>query len=363
MMDGEKSLRGDEERKRRDMADRIIDLRSDTVTRPTPGMRKAIATAEVGDDVLGDDPTVLRLEERMARLLGKEAAVFVPSGTMSNTIALLSQTKPGDEAILDRKSHIFNYEVGAASTLGGLQLFPMDGPGGLLPLEELPNAVRPANIHHPPTVLVAVENTHNRAGGRVYPIDQLESIFRFTRERKLRLHMDGARLANASVKTGIPLDRYGSLADSVTFCFSKGLGAPIGSILVSDGDTIAKARVWRKRLGGGMRQVGILAAACLYALDHHVGRLAEDHEKASRLARIIDASSGYLMTYPAETNIVIFESKRHDIDMGALAESMKRENILAHPFGAHSMRLVTHLDIVEEDMVRLERVMPRILGS
>ncbi|MFA4949135.1 MAG: GntG family PLP-dependent aldolase, partial [Candidatus Krumholzibacteriia bacterium] len=206
------------------MAESIIDLRSDTVTRPSPGMREAIANAEVGDDVFGDDPTVKRLEERMASLLGKEAAVYVPSGSMSNTLALLSQTNPGDEVILDRRCHIFNYEVGAASVLGGLQLFPMDGPAGLLPLEALPEAVRPANIHHPRTALVSIENTHNRAGGRVYPYDQIEAVSRFARERGLRFHMDGARLANASVRTGIPFERYGAPADSITFCFSKGLG-------------------------------------------------------------------------------------------------------------------------------------------
>jgi threonine aldolase len=343
------------------MAVRIIDLRSDTVTKPSPGMREAIAKAEVGDDVLGDDPTVKRLEERMATLLGKEAAVYVPSGTMSNTLALLSQTKPGDEVILDRRCHIFNYEVGAASTIGGLQLFPMDGPAGLLPLDQLPDAVRPANIHHPKTSLVAVENTHNRAGGRVYPFDQLEAVSRWTKERNLRLHMDGARLANASAKTGIPFDRYGALADSVTFCFSKGLGAPVGSILVSDSATIAAARVWRKRLGGGMRQAGILAAACLYALDHNVERLSEDHDNAARIARLIESSGKYRMMFPVETNIVIFESTDHRTDMEALAESLKRESILALPTGAHFMRMVTHLDIVPEDMERIERVLPRIL--
>ena len=345
------------------MAERIIDLRSDTVTRPSPGMREAIASAEVGDDVLGDDPTVKRLEERMAALLGKEAAVYVPSGTMSNTLALLSQTSPGDEVILDRRCHIFNYEVGAASTLGGLQLYPMDGPAGLLPLDELPAAVRPANIHHPRTSLIAVENTHNRAGGRVYPFDQLTAVSRFARERGLCLHMDGARLANASVKTGIPLDRYGMLVDSITFCFSKGLGAPIGSILVSDAATIAKARVWRKRLGGGMRQVGILAAACLYALDHHIERLADDHENAARIARMIACCAKYRITYPVETNIVIFESNDTSSDMGALADSLKKEGILSHPFGAHFMRMVTHLDIVPADMERLEKILPRILGT
>jgi threonine aldolase len=344
------------------MTERIIDLRSDTVTRPSKAMREAMAAAVVGDDVLGDDPTVKLLEGRMARMLGKEAAVYVPSGTMSNAIALLSQTSPGDEVILDRNCHIFNYEVGGASVLGGLQLYPLDGPAGILPVDALPAAVRPANIHHPRTSLVAVENTHNRAGGKVYPYDQLEAVSRFAHSRGLRLHMDGARLANASVKTGIPFDRYGALADSVTFCFSKGLGCPIGSILISDGPTIDRARVWRKRLGGGMRQVGILAAACLFALDHNVARLAEDHEKAALIGRIIEESKKYRLTFPVETNIVIFGPADTNVDMAKLDADLKNDGVLAHRFGERSMRMVTHLDILAEDRERLERLLPRILA-
>ena len=345
------------------MSERIIDLRSDTVTRPSAGMREAISRAEVGDDVLGDDPTVKRLEERMARLLGKDAAVYVPSGTMANTLALLSQTSPGDEVILDRRCHIFNYEVAGASAIGGLQLFPMDGPAGLLPVAELPSAVRPANIHHPRTALVAVENTHNRAGGRIYPVEELEAVSRFARERRLRIHMDGARLANASVKTGIPFERYGSLADSISMCFSKGLGAPVGSILVSDAAAITRARVWRKRLGGGMRQAGILAAACLYALDHNVARLADDHERAARIGRMIEASRRFSLTFPVETNIVIFEAAEGGPDAAAVDAALRREGILALPFGGRYTRMVTHLDVHDEDMERLDRVLPRVLAG
>lgn len=346
------------------MAERTIDLRSDTVTRPVPAMRAAIAAAEVGDDVLGDDPTVLRLEERMTRLLGKEAAVYVPSGTMSNLLAVLSQTNPGDEVILDRRCHIYNYEVGGACAVGGVQLYPTDGPEpGLLPVDRLPACVRPANIHHPRTSLIAVENTHNRAGGRVYPIDQLEAVSRFARGRGLRLHMDGARLANASVKTGVPFERYGALADSISFCFSKGLGAPVGSILVSDAATIARARVWRKRLGGGMRQVGLIAAACLYALDHHVARLADDHAKAARIGEIVAASRRYRLVFPVETNIVIFEPSASAADPSALDAALRREGIRALPFGGGFWRLVTHLDVTDADMERLERALPRALAA
>ncbi len=345
------------------MPERIIDLRSDTVTRPTPAMREAIARAEVGDDVLGDDPTVKRLEERMAKLLGKEAALYVPSGTMSNALAVLSQTRPGDEVILDRRSHIFNYEVAGAAVMGGVQLCPTDGPAGLLPVAELASFVRPPNIHHPVTSLVSVENTHNRAGGRVYPIAELEKVSAFARARSLRLHMDGARLANASVRTGIPFERYGALADSITFCFSKGLGAPIGSILVSDAETIGKARVWRKRLGGGMRQVGILAAACLYALDHNVARLAEDHAKASRIGELVTASGRYRLTFPVETNIVIFERADGGEGMDKLCDAFREHGVMTHPFSSRHMRMGTHLDILDADMERLERVVARVLAG
>jgi threonine aldolase len=344
------------------MPEGIIDLRSDTVTRPSPGMREAIARAEVGDDVLGDDPTVQRLEERMARLLGKEAALYVPSGTMANLLSLISQTVPGDEVILDRNCHIFNYEAGGACAIGGLQLLPMEGEGGLLPIEQLPAAVRAPNVHHPRTALVAVENTHNRAGGRIYPFDQLESIASFVRERGLRLHMDGARLANASVATGIAIERYGALADSVTLCFSKGLGAPVGSILMSDRGTIDRARHWRKRLGGGMRQVGILAAACLYALDNNIDRLAVDHEKARRIGEIIDSNHRFELVFPVETNIVIFRLAGDSGDIENVKTDLEQEGVLALTFGGRFMRMVTHLDVPEDVVERLEKIFERLQG-
>jgi threonine aldolase len=343
------------------VSERFVDLRSDTVTRPSPGMREAIARAEVGDDVLGDDPTVKRLEERMAALLGKEAALFVPSGTMSNVLAVVSQTIPGDEVILDKNCHIFNYEAGGASAIAGVQLYPLGGEGGLLPLDHLPRAVRPANVHHPRTSLVTVENTHNRAGGRIYPIEQIEAISDFARERNMRLHMDGARLANASVKTGIPFERYGALADSITFCFSKGLGAPVGSILVSDSAAVARARHWRKRLGGGMRQVGILAAACLYALDNNIDRLSNDHENASRIAEVIESSPHLRLVFPVETNIVILRMKDESRDIEGLRAGLERQGVLALTFGGTFMRLVTHLDVSAEDISLVEKALRSVL--
>ncbi|HUV36126.1 MAG TPA: GntG family PLP-dependent aldolase [Patescibacteria group bacterium] len=345
------------------MVGRIIDLRSDTVTRPSPGMRRAIAEAVVGDDVLGDDPTVNELEARVASLFGKDTALYVPSGSMSNTLAIVSQTKPGDEVILDRNCHIFNYEAAAASVIGGVQLHPLDGPEGFLPLDRLEAAVRPINVHHPHTSIITAENTHNRGGGRIYPFEQLEEISRFARDRELRFHLDGARLANASVATGIPFDQYAALAHSITFCFSKGLGAPVGSVLVSDADTIRRARFWRKRLGGGMRQAGILAAACLYALDHNIERLGEDHEKAKRIGALVGADTRFRLRAPVETNIVIFEATEPSFDIGAFGHELEAEGVLALTFGGRFMRMVTHLDITYEDMELLDKILSRVLSS
>lgn len=344
------------------MAGTFIDLRSDTVTRPSPGMRRAMAEAVVGDDVLGDDPTVNDLEKRVAKLFGKESALYVPSGTMSNTLAIVSQSRPGDEVILDRNCHIFNYEAAAASAVGGVQLHPLDGPEGFLPLDRLDAAVRPVNVHHPRTSIVAAENTHNRGSGRIYPFEQLEQISRFARDHELRFHLDGARLANASAATGISFDRYAALAHSITFCFSKGLGAPVGSILVSDADTIGRARFWRKRLGGGMRQAGILAAACLYALDHNVERLGEDHEKAKRIGEMLGADPRFKLRAPVETNIVIFEAAGSSLDIEAFRRDIEAEGVLALTFGGRFMRMVTHLDITSDDMEHLETILSRVLG-
>lgn len=340
----------------------IVDLRSDTVTRPVPGMREAIAAARVGDDVLGDDPTVIRLERRMMELFGKEAALYVPSGTMANLLALLSQTRPGDEIIVDRNCHIFNYEAGGASTVGGLQIYTTDGSGGVLPLDVLPGAVRPDNIHHPRTSLIAIENTHNRAGGMVYPFEQAEAVSAFARERGLRLHLDGARLANAVVATGIAFDRWTALVDSVSFCFSKGLGAPVGSVLAADAAMIDTARKWRKRLGGGMRQAGILAAACLYALDHHVDRLAEDHERAKRIGRIVEESGLVKLRNPVETNMIIFESVDDSLDIAELRADLERVGVLSLDIGHGAMRMVTHIDIDDKGIERVEEVLPPLLG-
>jgi threonine aldolase len=342
------------------MSDRVVDLRSDTVTRPSDAMRMAMASAVVGDDVLGDDPTTKLLEERMARLLGKEAAVYVPSGTMANLLGVLSQTRPGEEVILDRNCHIFNYEAGGACTIGGVQLFPLDSPDGFLPEDRLPDAVRPPNIHHPRTSLVCVENTHNRGGGRIYPLERLEAVSRFARERKLRIHLDGARLANAVVATGTGFEVWGALADSINICFSKGLGAPVGSILISDAETVTKARHWRKRLGGGMRQVGILAAACIHALDNNVERLAEDHARARRIGQAVEEIPGLRLLFPVDTNIVIFSVAENGPDAAAAVEALAKEGVLALAIAPRRIRMVTHLDVDDEGIDLAIEILRRV---
>jgi threonine aldolase len=332
---------------------KFIDLRSDTVTKPSPGMRKAIFEAEVGDDVLGDDPTVKRLEQMVANLLGKEEAVFVPSGTMGNQVCLRSLTSPGDEVILDLNSHIYNYEVGAASALSGLQLHPLKGEKGILSAEQITEAIRPDNIHHPPTALIVVENTHNRAGGTIYPLEEIQKIHKVAQEHNIKMHLDGARLWNASVATGIPMSEYAKYFDSISVCLSKGLGAPIGSVVSGNSEFIIKARKNRKMFGGGMRQVGIIAAAGIYAIKNNVKHLAEDHKNARILAEGLAKLKGiYIDMETVQTNMVILEIKDKTRDALWLVEKLKEKDILTLPFGKMKMRLVTHLDVNEEDILK-----------
>ncbi|HTY07611.1 MAG TPA: threonine aldolase family protein, partial [Candidatus Edwardsbacteria bacterium] len=256
---------------------KILDFRSDTVTRPSRGMLDAMLSAKLGDDVFGDDPTVNALQDAAARLLGKQAGLFCPSGTMANQVAIKTLTQAGDEVILDYESHIFRYEVGAAAVVSGLQFNAITGPGGILNAAQIEKAIRPVDIHQPATKLLCLENTHNRAGGVIFPLDGIKRIAALCKKKKIKLHLDGARLWNASVATGIGLKEYAKHFDSVMLCFSKGLGCPVGSVLVGSHDFIERARRNRKMFGGGMRQAGILAAAGLYALQYNIKRLAEDH--------------------------------------------------------------------------------------
>jgi len=330
-----------------------IDLRSDTVTRPGPAMREAIARAEVGDDVFGDDPTTIALESRVAGMFGKEAALFVPSGTMGNLVALATVVERGDEIILDRQSHIFNYEVASVAALAGAQTNALDGERGVITAEMVAPHIRPDSLHAPRTRVIAVENTHNRAGGRVFPLEEMRRIKALAAQHGLLVHLDGARICNAHVASGVAFTDYGECCDTLSMCFSKGLGAPVGSIVVSTRAVIDRARKVRKRLGGGMRQAGILAAAALYALDHHVARLREDHAHARRLAGFVEAVEGLRLAHPVETNIVVFAVDERRFTVPDFLARLERAGVRAVPFGAGLVRMVTHLDVSAEDIERV----------
>jgi threonine aldolase len=323
-----------------------IDLRSDTVTRPTAGMRAAMHAAELGDDVFGEDPTVNRLQERLAVLLSKEAALFVPSGTMSNQICVKAHTQPGDELLCEATCHIYQYEAGGPAVLSGVTCRTLEGDYGILDPSQFEDKVRPVNDHLVRTRLVCLENTHNRGGGRVFPLKKVQAISAWAREHGLLMHLDGARLWNAVVATGIPAAEWAHHFDSVSVCFSKGLGAPVGSALVGPKDFVARARRIRKLFGGGMRQAGVLAAAALYALDHHIDRLAEDHKNARVIAQAIADTPGLRLDPPeVESNIIWFEA---DPELGTAADvaaAIKQRGVLVASYGTRMLRACTHLDV------------------
>ena len=320
-----------------------IDLRSDTVTRPCAGMRRAMAEAVVGDDVLGDDPTVKRLEEKAAELLGTEAAVFAPSGTQSNLIGVMSHCGRGDEYIVGQHAHTYIHEAGGAAVLGAIQPQPLDQTHeGLFDLHAVAGAIKPDDPHYARTVLLCIENTYN---GHALPLPYLEQVRSFVKEEGLKLHLDGARLFNAAIKRGVSAAELAEGCDSVSICLSKGLGAPAGSVLCSSVETVRQARRWRKMLGGGMRQVGILAAAGLYALEHNIGRLKEDHEKAALLASGLREIDGIEVDYgDSQTNMVFVSVDERTAE--ALPGFMKENGILI--LGGKTVRLVVHLDVTEE---------------
>jgi threonine aldolase len=318
----------------------MIDLRSDTVTRPTPAMREAMARADVGDDVYGEDPTVLGLEERIAELTGKQKALFVPSGTMGNQIALLCHTERGDEVIIGEGAHCAFYESGAGAAWSGVQ-FESAGRGGLFTPKDLEAAIKPPHYYHPRTRLVAIENTHNRAGGRVFPQEDILAIQAIARGSGLAMHLDGARIWNAAVASGMTIAALCAPFDTASVCFSKGLGAPVGSALAGTTDTIVRARRFRKMLGGGMRQAGILAAGALFALDHHRERIAEDHEAARAIAAALRDVDGVNVPIP-ETNIVNVDLP---VPAEAFVSSAREMKILVSASGPKRVRIVTHLDL------------------
>ncbi|MEX0790148.1 MAG: low specificity L-threonine aldolase [Actinomycetota bacterium] len=330
---------------------RVVDLRSDTLTTPTPQMREAMAQAVLGDDVFGEDPTTNLLQERVAELCGVEAALFVPSGSMGNLVSLRSMASPGDEVICHADAHIFNYEVASLAAVGGIQARPVPGHWGVLDPESIASAVRPAFDTFPRSTVLALENTHNLAGGTVYPIDDIRAARKVADEFGLKIHMDGARIFNASVASGVPVAEYCSVVDGLTFCFSKGLACPVGSMVVGSKEFIKQAHRYRKMHGGGMRQTGVLTAACLVALDTMIDRLADDHANARRLANGIQRLSEHA-TMPAnvQTNMVLVKTEHLGYSTTEFVEVIGQEGVKCLAYQRGTVRMVTHKDVSTEDI-------------
>ena len=341
------------------------DLRSDTVTRPSAGMRAAIAASEVGDDVYAEDPTVNALERRVATMFGKQAGLFAPTGSMANQLGLRLHARPGAELVCDAQAHVVRAELGAAAAISGITTRTWDAPRGLLDAEQVAAFVRPdQGPHLVSTRAIAVENTHNFGGGTAQRLEALQAVREMSSSCGIAVHLDGARLWNAHVATGVPFEAYGDVADTVSVCLSKGLGAPIGSVLVGDADKIAEARVWRKRLGGGMRQVGVLAAAGMYALDHNIERLADDHARAQRLAfAIAESVDGVVVPEHVDTNIVVLDLAAVGWGAPALASAAREQGVLISALGPAFARLVTHLDLDDEGLERGIGVLTALLRT
>lgn len=337
-----------------------VDLRSDTVTRPSPGMRQAMADADVGDDVFGEDPTVERLQTRAAALAQKEAALFVPSGTMANLLAVLAQTRPGDSVILHRDAHPYQYESGNLAAAAGVMPVTLPGNFGILDPEDVQDHIESGADHHrSPTTLISIENTTNRGGGAIYPIGTVQKLGEISRSHGLRLHCDGARIFHALVELGISLSEYAKNVHTLSFCFSKGLGAPVGSILLGDKETIEKAHRFRKMLGGGMRQAGVLAAAALYALENNVQRLKDDHKRARIFREELERSCAVSFPLPSPTNIVYMDVP----DAPFLASKLRELGILVLPVSKTRVRAVFHLDIDDEKLHRAIEAFRNVLSS
>jgi threonine aldolase len=333
------------------MSRRPIDLRSDTVTKPTPAMRRAMAEAEVGDDVYGEDPTIRALEERTAELLGKEAALFVPTGTMANQIGVGIHTRPGDELICDATAHVYVWEAGGIARHWGVTTRTVEPKLGVIELDDLAGNLRPDDGHYVQTRLICLENTLNRRGGRVHPLESVQAIADWARSNELFIHLDGARLFNAAVASGRPVSELAASFDTVSVCFSKGLGAPVGSAIAGSREAMREAHRLRKLLGGGMRQVGVIAAGALFALEHHIERLVEDHLNAQILALAIEETDGLrLESGPVETNLVWFVV---DPNFGTAADfvaRMRQDGVLVSALGPQTVRACTHLDASKEDV-------------
>ncbi len=341
----------------------VIDLRSDTVTRPTPAMRQAIANAQVGDDVLGDDPTVIALQNRVAEVMGKEAACFVPSGTMANQCAIRAHTEPGDEIIAHKGSHIIHYETGGPAALSGVMICPLDGEAGLFDSADVQHALRGNDCHSPHSKLLIVENTHNRGGGSVWPIEQIERVTTIARRSDLRTHLDGARIWNACAATGTAPAEYAKHFDTLSCCFSKGLGAPVGSAVCGDKASIARVHRFRKMFGGAMRQAGVLAAAALYALENHRERLTEDHANARRLADLLREIPGVSIPLPAATNMVFFDLAPKLGTAADFCTQLKQRDVWMLPTAPNRVRAVCHLDVDRAMIDRAGEVVRELAGA
>ena len=331
-----------------------VDLRSDTVTQPTPGMREVMSKASVGDDVLGDDPTVIELQEMVADIFGKEEALFVPSGTMSNAIAIRAQTEPGDEVITERYSHIYVYEGGGFAALSGCSIALVPGDRGIMRPADVEASIRKGDGslgHYPNGSMVCVENTSNRGGGTCYPKEKLDQIARVARENNCASHIDGARIFNAAESTSLSPKRMAKEYDSISVCLSKGLGAPVGSVLVGSSETLYKAHRWRKMFGGGMRQAGVLAAAGIYSLENNVHRLSDDHDRAMEIARALDEMDSYEVDLEqVQTNMVYVKCDKGGAD--SLISRLEKSGVQALTIDHSTIRIVTHLHITDDDVQR-----------
>ncbi|MBX3331559.1 MAG: low-specificity L-threonine aldolase [Nitrospira sp.] len=341
----------------------MIDLRSDTVTKPTDDMRKAMARAEVGDDVYGEDPTVNRLQDMAAAMLGKRCALFVPSGTMANQLAIRSHTQPGQEIIVESKSHVVRYEQGAAGALAGVQLHWVTGERGIMTAEQVETAIRPNDAHSITTALICIENTHNAGGGTIYPLSTIEKIRALAMKHGIPMHLDGARLFNAVAATTLPPTVYAQHFETVSLCLSKGLGAPVGSLLISNDQRLMdRARRFRRMYGGAMRQAGILAAAGIYALERHVARLKTDHDHAKKLARLLQQIPAIqIAPQHVETNIVMFDIEDEQRSPAELVTALKEQGVLINAVGGQSYRAVTHLQITDKQIDEAAAVFAKVL--
>ena len=330
---------------------KIVDLRSDTLTKPSAFMREAIASAIVGDDVFGEDPTINKLQDTLSELTGKEAALFVTSGTMGNQLSIKCHTDPGDEIIVEASAHIFQYETAGGAFISRVQLHPIPGNYGMMKLQDIEDSIRPDIYYFPKTRLICLENTHNRAGGTIIDYDYIQDVSLLAKSHGIKMHLDGARLWNASVATGISIKDYAKHFDSVSICLSKGLGAPVGSVICGSFEFIEKARKFRKILGGGMRQAGVLAAAGLYAIKNNVERLADDHKRAKRIADFLSSNDKIDIDLKSvQTNIVIFGFKDQKINTDAISLSLKNKGLLVSKGMKGKLRIVTHLDVDDSDI-------------